>query len=80
MAQRLGSTSAQFVLVQEHHMDAARLAKISEQLKKKGWSTCLAPAIGTIGKGKKKGTSGGVGFAWRPSIDVCRAPEDLVPG
>eukprot|EP00972_Heterocapsa_arctica_P032312 4763503-Heterocapsa_arctica.AAC.1 len=69
MVQRLGSTPAQFVLVQEHHMDAARLAKISEQLKKKGWSSWFAPAIGTVGEGKRKGASGGVDFAWRPSID-----------
>ncbi len=80
MVQRLESTSAQLVMIQEHHMDEQKLAKISEQLKKQGWSAWFAPAIGTIGKGKKRGTSGGVGFAWRPSIDICRAPEDLVPG
>ena len=30
--------------------------------------------------GKGKGTSGGVGFARRATVDVCREPEDLVPG
>ena len=54
--QRLEGSSANLVLIQEHHMDEGKLAKISEQLLKKGWSTWFAPAIGTIGKGKKGGT------------------------
>ena len=74
--QRLANTPAQLVLVQEHHMRRERLEKEHEQLKKDGWLSWFAPAVDT-GKG---GTSGGVGFAWRPSVDICREPEELVPG
>eukprot|EP00975_Prorocentrum_lima_P052840 11077278-Prorocentrum_lima.AAC.1 len=64
------------VAFQEHHLKGEPLRKYHVKLKAMGWSSWLGEALPT----KKKGTTGGVGFAWKPYLDVCMGPRDLVAG
>ena len=73
---KLDLSLADIWCIQEHRLlKKASLNKFAKQHKKAGWSTFLGAAQRT-----EKSTSGGVGFLWRPSIDVASEPVSLVAG
>jgi hypothetical protein len=62
--------------IQEHRLlKKASITKFSKKHNNSGWSSFLGPAHRT-----EKSTSGGVGFLWKPCLDVASEPEALVTG
>ena len=59
-------TSAQIVLVQEHHAVLKDVDWLREELYARGWQAALTPAICT----EKGGTSAGSAILFRDSVDV----------
>ena len=64
-------------MVQEHHMLDDKITAVHGRLKREGWSSWFAAAVATAGG---KGSSGGVGFIWRPFLALSSRPVQVVAG